>query len=481
MASMFSTFEAFDIAFRFLSTSVSLAGILMLIRSLASEVILDKLRSYFFSFLDYLSSFFHYLFNCCSTNLTLVINERDNMSRNEVYDAAELYLPTKIGPKTKRLRLSKTKSEENFALSMANGEEIVDIFEEIQLKWRYICHRIQNRDGFTEEKIFVLSFRNKFKDQVVGVYLPHVLARAEQIKEQNKVVKIHSVGSRKPPRWSSAILEHPATFDTVAMPPEQKKMIIDDLERFLNRRAFFKSVGKAWKRGYLLYGPPGTGKSSLIAAMANYLKFHIYDLELASIKSNSELRELLLSTTSRSILVIEDIDCGIQVQDRKIQSESDDSYERLTLSGTLNLIDGLWSSCGGERVIVFTTNHKDRLDPALLRPGRMDVHVNMSYCRVDAFKILASNYLDISNHPLFGEIESLIESKEVTPAEVAGELMRSEDADVALQELLKFIKEKSECDEIGGQVAEIEEANSLKSDNKEKEIGGGWGQDRNTK
>ncbi|GKV41578.1 hypothetical protein SLEP1_g49084 [Rubroshorea leprosula] len=143
---------------------------------------------------------------------------------------------------------------------------------------------------------------------------------------------------------------------------------------------------------------------------------------------------------------------------------------QLTLSGILNLIDRL--CCGGERIIVFTTNHKDRLDPELLRPGRMDVHLNMSYCKVHAFKILASNYLDISNHPLFGEIESLIESTGVTPAEVAGQLMTSEDADRALQELVKFIKQKSECDKTEEKVAEIEEANSLKSDNGENEITG---------
>ncbi|GLT82761.1 hypothetical protein SLE2022_011070 [Rubroshorea leprosula] len=269
------------------------------------------------------------------------------------------------------------------------------------------------------------------------------------------------------------ILEHPATFDTVAMDPELKKMIIDDLERFVRRRKFYKKVGKAWKRGYLLYGPPGTGKSSLIAAMANYLKFDIYDLELASIYSNSGLRNVLLSTPNRSILVIEDIDCSIQVQDRENHLDIDNSNGRLTLSGILNSIDGLWSSCGDEKIIVLTTNHKDRLDSALLRPGRMDVHINLSYCTVDAFRILASNYLDISNrdHPLFGEIESLIQSTEVTPAEVAEELMRSEDADLALQGLVNFLKHKrSKCDETEEEVAEIEEANSLKSDNEEKEI-----------
>ncbi|MFS7953528.1 putative ATPase, AAA-type, core, P-loop containing nucleoside triphosphate hydrolase [Helianthus anomalus] len=51
----------------------------------------------------------------------------------------------------------------------------------------------------------------------------------------------------------------------------------------------------------------------------------------------------------------------------------------VSVSGFLNFIDGLWSSCGDQRIIVFTTNHKEKLDHALLRPGRMDVHINTSY------------------------------------------------------------------------------------------------------
>jgi chaperone BCS1 len=69
-------------------------------------------------------------------------------------------------------------------------------------------------------------------------------------------------------------------------------------------------------RPRLLYGPPGTGKSSLIAAMANYLKFDIYDLELTEVKSNSDLRRLLVGMSNRSILVVEDIDCTIDLQQR---------------------------------------------------------------------------------------------------------------------------------------------------------------------
>ena len=53
-------------------------------------------------------------------------------------------------------------------------------------------------------------------------------------------------------------------------------------------------------------------KSSLIAAMANYLKFNIYDLNLSDQLTDESLRSILLSTTNRSILVIEDIVCGTE-------------------------------------------------------------------------------------------------------------------------------------------------------------------------
>lgn len=77
----------------------------------------------------------------------------------------------------------------------------------------------------------------------------------------------------------------------------------------------------------------------------------------------------------------------------------------VTLSGLLNFIDGLWSSCGNERIIIFTTNHKEKLDPALLRPGRMDVHIYMGYCTTAGFRKLATTYLGIKDDKLFGSID----------------------------------------------------------------------------
>lgn len=84
----------------------------------------------------------------------------------------------------------------------------------------------------------------------------------------------------------------------------------------------------------------------------------------------------------------------------------------------------------------------EKLDPALLRPGRMDVHIHMSYCTPCGFRLLASNYLGIKSHELFREIEELVRLTEVTPAEVAEQLLKSDEPDEVLRDLIEFLCEK---------------------------------------
>ncbi|PSS36507.1 Protein HYPER-SENSITIVITY-RELATED like [Actinidia chinensis var. chinensis] len=271
--------------------------------------------------------------------------------------------------------------------------------------------------------------------------------------------------------WTGVNFDHPAKFETLAMDDEVKSMVLKDLQRFVGRREYYRKVGKAWKRGYLLYGPPGTGKSSLIAAMANYLNFDVYDLELTEIRGNSILRKLLLATANRSILVVEDIDCTVELHDREVagaDSDVHDQVKKVTLSGLLNFVDGLWSSCGDERIIVFTTNHKDKLDSALLRPGRMDVHIHMSHCTPGGFRLLAFNYLGVKDHELYGEIEDSIALTNVTPAEVAEQLLKNDEPDDALRGLIEFVSEKRKENEETKVKKGIEAKNIEKGEESEK-------------
>ncbi|CAA2979553.1 AAA-ATPase ASD, mitochondrial-like [Olea europaea subsp. europaea] len=288
------------------------------------------------------------------------------------------------------------------------------------------------------------------------------------------------------------------------MDPNKKEEIIKDLIRFTEAKDYYAKIGKAWKRGYLLYGPPGTGKSTMIAAMANLLKYDIYDLELTAVKDNTELRKLLIDTSSKSILVIEDIDCSLDLtgQREKREKTGDEKKEekdkdpvkaemkkrdennqnsQVTLSGLLNFIDGPWSACGGERIIVFTTNYVDKLDPALIRRGRMDKHIELSYCSFEAFKVLAKNYLDIKSHHLFGRIDILLQETKMTPADVAENLMpksTEEDGEACLVRLTEALEEaKVKAEEEAKTKAEeeakakAEEEEKLKAE-KEKEENG---------
>ncbi|XVF31326.1 hypothetical protein REPUB_Repub16aG0136100 [Reevesia pubescens] len=217
------------------------------------------------------------------------------------------------------------------------------------------------------------------------------------------------------------------------MDDDKKKDLIDDLLAFSTGKEKYAKIGKAWKRGYLLYGPPGTGKSTLILAMANLLRYDIYDLELTTVTDNTQLKTLLINLSRKGIVVVEDIDCSLDItgkrtnKDDEIDDEDEEKIRKrrskVSLSGFLNFVDGIWSACGGENIFVFTTNHIDKLDPALIRKGRMDKHIELSYCTYQGFKVLAKNYLDIDSHSLFKKIEDLLGKVNMTPAEVSEHLI----------------------------------------------------------
>ncbi|GJM89906.1 hypothetical protein PR202_ga06132 [Eleusine coracana subsp. coracana] len=431
-----------------ITTAASVAASLMLVRGVVNELVPYEVRDLLFSGLGYLRS------NISSQHTIIIEKKNDGLTNNHIYDSVKTYLATRINTNLQqRLRVSIMDEDDKIMVSMADGDEMTDMYEGTEFKWCLICKdnssdSSNNGYGGQQDVSYEVSFHKKHKETALKSYLPFILATAKAIKDQEKTLRIFM--NEYSDTWSPIDLHHPSTFDTLAMDQKLKQSIIDDLNRFIKRKDYYKRIGKAWKRGYLLYGPPGTGKSSLIAAMANHLRFDIYDLELTEVSSNSDLRRLLVGMSNRSILVVEDIDCTIDLKqreegeggDKSNSTEGNKGEDKVTLSGLLNFVDGLWSTTGEERIIIFTTNYKEWLDPALLRPGRMDMHIHMGYCTAESFRILANNYHSIDYHVTYPEIEELIKEIMVTPAEVAEVLMRNDDTDVALHELADLLKSK---------------------------------------
>jgi len=297
-----------------IATAASLAASLMLVRSLANELLPSEAH-------EALSTALNSLRSRLTWQHTIVIEENEGWSYNHVYGAVKAYLaaridnaPTNIS--MQRLRVSSTESEaERMVVSMEAGEEMADVYGGTEFRWCLVTREVKGDPngggGAREVRSYEVSFHKRHKEKALKEYLPFIVATAKAIKDGERSLSIYM--NEYSDEWAPMELQHPSTFDTLAMDQEQKQSIVDDLDRFIKRKDYYRRIGKAWKRGYLLYGPPGTGKSSLIAAIANHLRFDIYDLELTGVDSNSDLRRLLVGMTNRSILVVEDIDCTIEL------------------------------------------------------------------------------------------------------------------------------------------------------------------------
>ncbi len=148
------------------------------------------------------------------------------------------------------------------------------------------------------------------------------------------------------------------------------RRLLDDIHEFFDRREWYERMGIPWRRGYLLHGPPGTGKTSIAYALAGELKLNLCALSLTNTKLNDHtLADLLQRTPVRSLILIEDIDAFFTERTKQ------DARVEVSFSGLLNALDGVGAQEG--RIVVLTTNHRERLDAALIRPGRIDVEVEL--------------------------------------------------------------------------------------------------------
>ncbi|KAI0784726.1 P-loop containing nucleoside triphosphate hydrolase protein [Abortiporus biennis] len=279
--------------------------------------------------------------------------------------------------------------------------------------------RRNDHSGAEVLSISVVARNNSILKQLV------LQAKREYEAEAVHRIQIYFADSHGCWRWTDS--RHKRPMSSIVLNPGVKEMLLSDTKDFLKSEKWYADRGIPFRRGYLLHGVPGSGKSSLIHAIAGELMLDIYVVSLSSSWiSDSTLTTLMGRVPARCIVLLEDLDAAFtrstsrdSASTGNPDSNSDDNTETsnssntttttsssrhgrrtkteqlsevntLSLSGLLNALDGVAASEG--RILFATTNHLERLDPALSRPGRMDVWVEFKNASKWQAELLFRNF-----------------------------------------------------------------------------------------
>jgi mitochondrial chaperone BCS1 len=238
--------------------------------------------------------------------------------------------------------------------------------------------RKDETQGWTPRRLESLTFRTIGRDpEFLKGFVKEVVAC------HKRKIRLASYLYHYNESWKYVQAYTPRVLDSVILKPGEKEHLVEDIRIFRASYERYSKLGVPYHRGYLLYGPPGTGKTSLVSALGAKFGMSIYAMNLTELNDRT-LKIAIGSVPANSIILFEDIDCmkagnrrpetgewavkGVQIPG----SEKVDPADRLgvTLSGLLNVVDGFHAP---ENVLfVMTTNKIEALDPALLRPGRID-------------------------------------------------------------------------------------------------------------
>jgi mitochondrial chaperone BCS1 len=240
-------------------------------------------------------------------------------------------------------------------------------------------YRSDDAKGRSQRRVESLTFRTIGRDQqIVKEFVAEVVACQHRKRRTASYLYLYDDG------WESVSAYSPRRLESVLLKPGEKEHLLQDIERFRSSRERYHRLGVPYHRGYLLYGPPGTGKTSLVSALAARFGMSIYVVNLTEMNDRT-LKNAMNWVPENSVILFEDVDC-MKTATRRAGLDAEQPQREggvktavaakatdqggVSLSGLLNVLDGFGAP---ENVIyVMTTNDADAIDPALLRPGRID-------------------------------------------------------------------------------------------------------------
>lgn len=330
------------------------------------------------------------------------------------------------------------------------------VFNEIKFKLFCYDHEVQYLQSFVDKCNAAYERRMKNKLGTDLYFFDMVTASKNKRTIQNPLPTTHIM-------YTQHKFHTTRTFNNVFF--EQRKKVSKHVEFFLTRKDWYENKGIPYTLGFMFHGDPGCGKTSTVKAIANTARRHIINIQLSEIKSKAQLRHLFFNeeihvmngqTPERytipiheRLYLIEDIDAmGDTVLERRwkkpeppkeekkktgdpwMDREEEDSKEPLDLSFLLNLLDGTLESSG--RILCVSSNFPERIDKALIRPGRIDMIVNFKKCNRAILQEMVSNFYDQT----FDDWTNADLDYRWTPAEVNQILFRNFDKpDDAIAEL----------------------------------------------
>lgn len=244
-------------------------------------------------------------------------------------------------------------------------------------------------------------------------------ALMENFREESDETKIFVLSDSWAGGWEKALTKKPRPKESIVLDGDLKQHVLEDARQFLSSKAWYRSRGIPYRRGYLLHGPPGCGKTSFCQVLAGEFQLDMCMLSLSNEKLNdAKLASYFRDAPENSIILLEDVDAVFV--DRDVKKEKGSQGTGVSFSGLLNAIDGVASQEG--RLFFMTSNYPEKLDSALVRPGRCDIKVELKRASRKQIRNLFLRFFE-GESSLANEFASKLPEFELSMAQLQGHLL----------------------------------------------------------